>query len=94
MNNRDTFETVYSDTYVPTNAESYIATMAATLAGTVNITRCPTGNAPGATVTLGATATNTGNIGNNSFVILITAARVDNGVILAQGNSANINLAV
>ena len=79
--------------YTMLDTKSCIATVSVTLAGVLIITKCPTGSTPGATVTVGATAKNTGNVGNNSFVILITASRADNGVIIASGTSGNLNLA-
>lgn len=81
-------------TYQSLDTKGCTATVNATLAGTITITKCPTNSVPGTTVTVGATATNTGNVANNSFVILITASRSDNGAILAQGTSTNMNLTV
>lgn len=94
MDNRKIFDIVDSSTYAPIDIGSYIATTAVTLAGMITITRCPTNSVPGTISTVGATATNTGNVANNSFVILITAARSDNGAILAQGTLANMDLAI
>jgi hypothetical protein len=86
------FNDVQALAYESLDSKTCIGAVSGILAGTLTIVKCPTGNAPGSTVTVGATAKNTGNVGNLAFVILITAARADNGAVIASGYSANMKL--
>lgn len=63
------------------------------VSGVVAITKCPTGSTFGTNVIVGATVKNTGTAHNNAFVILCTVTRIDNGVVVASGNSGNLTLA-
>lgn len=84
---------ISSMAYTDLDTKSCISTVAGTTAGVVTITKCPTGVAPGSTAVVGATVTNTGNMNNNTFVILGTVARADNGAIVTNGSSGNLTLA-
>lgn len=67
--------------------------MGLSLAGTLEITSCPSATqAEGAIITVGAKAINTGTAHNNSFVIGITVARSDTGVVLKSVNSGNVDI--
>lgn len=72
---------------------STVAAVAPITSGLLTITTCPQGSAVGSTVTVGATVTNTGNMHNNSFVILCAIARADNGAAITNNNSGNMTLA-
>jgi len=56
-------------------------------------TTCSDNVVPGTTVTVGATVTNTGDMSNNTFVILIGARRADNDESLGSNGSGNMTLA-
>lgn len=81
--------------YIGLANDSCIGTVAIVpiTAGTLTITRCASGTAAGAAATVGATVTNTGNMHNNSFVILCAVARADNGAAITNGDSGNLTLA-
>ena len=53
-------------------------------------TTCSNNVPPGTNVTVGATVTNTGNMCNNTFVILIFAHRADNNGLITSNSSGNL----
>ena len=79
--------------YTNLDSKNCVGTLAAILTGEVAITSCPVSISPGATTSVKATIKNTGNVNNNTFVILIAVARADNGVAVANGDSGNLTLA-
>lgn len=92
----DAFETPrYMQALAYTNLAtvSCVATVAGILSGSITVTSCPINNVPGTAATTKATATNTGNVGNSSFVILCSIARADTGSTITSGNSGNLTLA-
>ncbi len=79
--------------YTDLDSKSCVGTLEAILTGTITITSCPTSISPGVSTSVKATIKNTGNVNNNTFVILIAVARADNGEAVANGNSGNLTLA-
>ncbi len=77
--------------YQNVDTKSCIGTLA-TLTGEVTITYCPTMISADISTSVAATIKNTGNVSNNSFVILATVTRSDNGVVVASGTSGNLTL--
>jgi hypothetical protein len=55
-------------------------------------TTCSDNVTPGTNVTVGVTVTNTGDMCNNTFVILIFAHRADNDVLISSNSSGNLTL--
>lgn len=54
-------------------------------------TTCPDNVPPGTNVTVGARVTNTGDMCNNTFVIMIYAFRSDTEELIASNSSGNLS---
>jgi len=78
--------------YENLDTKSCIGTLAA-LTGEITITYCPTLISVNINTSVSAKLKNTGTVSNNSFVILATVTRSDNGVVVASGTSGNLTLA-
>lgn len=83
-------------TYNNLDSKTCIVNVMETLSGKLTLTQgCPVSTAkPGDNIVIKVKATNTGNVNNNSFVILFTVARSDNNAIIKSGDSGNIDIKI